>query len=255
MLKEIDFGVFYTCYTEKEAIEHSLSLLYEIYPEVPVYLVSDGGSDFSYLEKNYKMLKTSVEYDSRSKIPSISDHNWENSDIRNYVKNSIWTFLSRLERAVYFCNKPYMLIMEPDVLVRGKLHLDENIVLAGSRVNFYHWAKDDINKIFKSIPGSKPITHYGCIPAIFKSEKFIEVLQYFMRNPKFIDNFCSVDSQFANYDILLGVIFSALGYVEQINPELLECYRHPNWKTSNHPLLHQFRIFYPKDNYDGRHSQ
>ena len=253
-MKEIDFGVYYNCYTEKEAVEKSLSLLFEIYPKIPVFLVSDGGTDFSYLEKNHSTLRTSVEYDSRGKVPTITSENWRKPDVRNFMKNSIWTFLSRLQRAVNYCQKPYMLIMEPDVLVRGKLHLDENISLAGTRVNYYHWAKDGINKILEKIPGSKPITHYGATPAIIKSESFKEVHDFFMKNPHFIDEFCEVDTQFANYDILLGVLFTALGYVEQVNPEVVECYRYPNWANSNHPLLHQFRIYYPKENYDGRHQ-
>ena len=49
----MDFGVFYTCYTEKRAVDYSLEVLYSIYKDVPVYLVSDGGSDFSDLERKY----------------------------------------------------------------------------------------------------------------------------------------------------------------------------------------------------------
>ena len=59
------FGVWYTCYKEREAIEYSLEKLYEIYPECPVYLVSDGGYDYSYLEEKHPFLKTFLEYDSR----------------------------------------------------------------------------------------------------------------------------------------------------------------------------------------------
>jgi hypothetical protein len=47
--KENKIGVFYTCYTEKAAVEFSLDMLFEIYPEIRVYLVSDGGSDYSFL--------------------------------------------------------------------------------------------------------------------------------------------------------------------------------------------------------------
>ena len=56
-----DFGVFYTCYKEKEAVEYSLATLFSVYPECPVYLVSDGGHDYSYLESKYPTLKTELE--------------------------------------------------------------------------------------------------------------------------------------------------------------------------------------------------
>jgi hypothetical protein len=49
-------------------------------------------------------------------------------------------------------------------------------------------------------------------------------------------------------------MFAALGYDEIQNPELTECLRNPNWRNSGHPLLHQFREYYPTSNYSGRHS-
>ena len=38
-------GFFFSCYKENRAVENSLSELRKHYPDNPIYLVSDGGSD------------------------------------------------------------------------------------------------------------------------------------------------------------------------------------------------------------------
>ena len=42
-----------------------------------------------------------------------------------------------------------------------------------------------------------------------------------------------------------GVLFSLIGYEEEYNSEIVECTRNSNWKNTQHPLVHQFREFYP----------
>jgi len=254
MEKELDFGVFYTCYTEQEAVEYSLELLKEIYPDVPIFLISDGGSDYSHLGDKFKNSKFLLEYDSRGMVPKINTQNWLDPKMQKIMIDSISTFMERIKRAIDFCKKPYLLIMEPDVLVRGKLHINGSPKLLGSKVNYYHWAMEDVNSILSRIPGSINVSHYGATPAIIESEAFVNVYEFFKKRPNLIEEFCKIDSNFANYDILLTVFFAALGYEEVLNPELSECLRDPNWESSNHPLLHQFRRYYPKSNYNGRHG-
>lgn len=254
MKKELDFGVFYTCFTEYESVDKSLELLYSIYPDAPVYLISDGGMDYSDLKNKFKYAEFLLEYDSRGQVPKINGSNWLDPKMQSIMKDSIFTFLERVKRAIEYCKKPYLLIMEPDVLVRGKLSIPEGSKLLGSRVNHYHWAMDEVNLILSKIPGSVKVSHYGATPAILNSDAFLEVYDFFINNKSYIDDLCLVDSNFANYDILLTVLFAALGYDEIPNDELTECLRNPNWKNSGHPLLHQFREYYPKVNYTGRHS-
>ena len=53
-------GFFYTCYNENKAVEYSLKRLRRVYPDAPIYLVSEG-EDFSYLEETYDELSTHKE--------------------------------------------------------------------------------------------------------------------------------------------------------------------------------------------------
>ena len=252
--KELDFGVFYTCFTEYESVEYSLDLLYNIYPDIPVYLISDGGSDYSNLSKKFKNGKFLLEHDSRGMVPKINETNWLQPEMQKMMIDSIFTFLDRVRRSIENNKKPYLLIMEPDVLVRGKLTIKEGTHLLGSRVNHYHWAKDSINKVLEKIQGSVSVTHYGATPAIMDVNSFIKVHDFFIANPSYVGEFCRIDPNFSNYDILLTVLFAALGYDEVENNELTECLRNMDWENSGHPLLHQFRIYYPRSNYSGRHA-
>ena len=250
--KDLDFGVFYTCFTEEESVKFSLEKLYSLYPTVPVYLISDGGSDYKHLEEKYDKLTCLLEHDSRGFVPKINENNYkENIGI---MVESIYTFIDRVLRSIEYCQKPYILIMEPDVLVRGKLSLYNNTDLMGSRVNDYHWAKEQINEIIDEIEGSIHVSHYGSTPAIFSVESFKKVADFFKQNKTYVERFCEVDPNFSNYDIFITVLFAAMGYDEVYNPDLTECTRNPNWETSGHPLLHQFRKYYPKINYTGRHK-
>lgn len=253
MIKKLDFGVFFTCFTEFNAVEHSLDKLFSIYPEIPVFLISDGGDDYSKLENKFKGLKTSLEHDSRGGIPKINDSIYLNPENQKYMIDSIFTFLERINKSIDYCKKPYILIMEPDLLVRGELNIEEDAHISGSKVNLYHWASERINKILSGIEGSIPVSHYGFL-AILKCESFKKVYDFFKKNPEYIKEFCQIDSQFSNYDIFLVVLFAAMGYELVENDEIVECLRDPMWRLSGHPLVHQFREHYPANNYTGRHS-
>ena len=47
----MEVGFFYSVFKEKKAVDYSVEQLKIYYPESKVYLVSDGGLDYSYLEK------------------------------------------------------------------------------------------------------------------------------------------------------------------------------------------------------------
>lgn len=249
------FGVFYTCYTEKQAVEFSLDELFNIYPEVPVYLISDGGEDFSFLEKKYKSFKALLEEDSRTIIPQIRRENFKEEYYQNLIKKSIITFLSRIERAINFCQSEYILIMEPDILVRGVINIPENSKLLGSKIN--SGLSIELKNILKSIPGAKVIDSWGATPAIFNSDEFLKIFQKIKENPELFNELCLSDYRLAFYDVLLAVLFAINGHEEWINPEITECFRNPDWENSSHPLLHQFRAKYPliSDGYNGTHTK
>jgi hypothetical protein len=258
----MDFGVFYTCYKEIEAVDYSIKVLKEIYPSCPVYLVSDGGSDYSFLEKKYTHIKTVNSYDSRGISQNLTPAKWQPQEMRDKVYTSIIEFFNRNIDAINFCQTDAILIMEPDVLVRGRLNIypHQNAALLGSRVNVLaengYGGLKNIQSILNKIPNCKNVTHYGSTPAFYFAPAMKQVYEFVKQNPNILKEFINCDPAFVCYDVFLTVLFGACGYDEVFNSDIIECLRAPNWEHTHHPLVHQFRRLYPASNtgYDGRHA-
>jgi len=256
-----NFGVFYKCYKETEAVNHSIDKLFSIYPECPVYLVSDGGNDFSYLEKKYPTLKASLKDDcrgwhlDRQGIPTIQERFTLPGTHENLYK-TFWTVFQRVKDAVDFCDKEYMLFMEPDVLVRGEIVIPEGSSLLGvvPQPNISYDA-GWIN-VLQSVPGAF-ITKGWSWPVIFSKEAFLEVYSFVKQNDDVLRRLLLCDYRFGTADdVWLPVLFGACGYGQEHSNLMTECNRNPSWRTSGHPLIHEYREMYPKPGSEnvGRHS-
>jgi len=56
--EETTVGFIYNCvYKQKRALEYGLESIRDLYPKSKIYIVSDGGMDFSYLEDKFDNLK------------------------------------------------------------------------------------------------------------------------------------------------------------------------------------------------------
>jgi hypothetical protein len=149
--------------------------------------------------------------------------------------------------------------MEPDVLVRGELHIPEGVKLFGSKVNpciapaGQTHVQDLLNKYIVS-KGGVSVFGYGATPAILERQAFFKVYDFFNENKSYVEDISMMCQTLSNYDVLLPVLFAFLGYTEIINDEIVECARDPRWEHSGKPLVHQYRFNYPKSNYDGRHA-
>lgn len=252
----INFGVYYTCYTEVNAVEYAVDTLKTVYPDCPVYLVSDGGADYSFLSERYKDVITKKEYDSRGFIPTINPETFRTPENQKLIKDSVLTFMDRLNRAIDYCQRDFMLVMEPDVLVRGKLnYFPDYAHLLGSKINL--GLSTALRRIVASVPGSIDVNTWGATPALLRSSTFKQIHKLLLENDALLDKLIYSEHRLANYDVLLSVIFALVGAEEVFNPEIIECLRDPSWRTSYHPLVHQFREKYPKkaEGYTGRHAE
>lgn len=247
----MNFSVFYTCYTEVKAVSYSISTLKSVYPDCYIYLVSDGGSDYSFLEKEYNNIKCNLEYDSRGFIPKISD-DYKSDVMQEKIKQSILTFLDRTNRAIEYGQKDYLLVMEPDIIVRGKLTNPYHQKLLGTRIN--NGLSQDLQNVLKQ-NGGIPIDTWGATPAIFHSESFKVAYTNLLNNTNLLNDLALSEKRLSNYDILYPVLFATIGIEESFNPEIVECYRDYNWMNTQHPIVHQYRAKYPlsSEGYNGTH--
>ena len=239
-------GVFYTCFTEKAAVQYSLEKLFEIYPEIPVYLVSDGGSDYSFLYDIFpgKKIKCCLEDDTRGIIGVIDrSGDYYSEKNRETMLKSVNVFLKRVDDAIKFCDSEYLLVMEPDVLVRGKITIPEGADLLGSRVN--RGISSKLKKYMRSYEGAIVVDTWGVTPGIFSREGFDKILELLHEDKNLLETIYSLEHRLPYYDVLFAILFGFVGISETFNPEITECFRDESWKTNNRPLLHQFRKYYP----------
>lgn len=239
-------GFFYSCYKEKRAVEYSLSELRKHYPESPIYLVSDGGIDFSYLKEIYDNLHVSLEEDTMSPTFKITGDpvtgNFREEEHQKSIKKCALAVIARLERAIEYCNTDYILMLDPDALVRGKLTIPEGAKLLGSRIN--SGLPQGFKDVLSSIPGAKIIDCWGATPGIFEVKTFLNAINVLKSNMTILDRLSKEYYAMFAHDLLLPTLFALVGEEEVFNPEIVECNRDPFWKSKPNPLVHQFKEYY-----------
>lgn len=245
----MDLGVFFICYKEQSAVEFSLTKFREIYSNNPIYLVSDNGNDFSYLKDTIGNIETTVE---DMEVVGVAK-NLDKSIKENTVDFELFfdlsmEFLRRLKNGCDFCKTEYMLLMEPDVLVRDKLNpFDADLV--GPTVNVMPTTIQE----YVIMNGGKNNATWGPAGGLMKTESFYSVYEKILNDPEKLKWGLKMDPRIVCYDYLLSFLFSIFGYTYTDNPDQTECLRNPDWRISGHPLLHQYREFY-SSNYEGKHK-
>jgi hypothetical protein len=166
----------------------------------------------------------------------------------------MYVFLDRIAQAIDYCKTEYILIMEPDVLVRGKLSVPQGAKVTGSLINELDFP--ELHSELRSHPRGVAVTRYGATPTIIESAAFMQVRDYFLKRPGAVRRLSAACHIMASYDVLLPVAFALLGHREVFNPEIVECLRDPDWERSGKPLVHQYRYRYPKaqSGYTGKHA-
>jgi hypothetical protein len=235
-----NLGVFLTCYTEQRAVEYLLIKLNEIYPNIPVYLVSESRINFNYLISLYNIKCLNVEDTMSATFKITKDNFLENVHQENNKKCALAT-LQRLQNAIDFFGPSveYILMMDPDALVRGPLTIPKDVKLLGSRVN--SGLPEELRSTLASIKGAKVINNWGATPAIFHVKTFLKGLPLMLN---LMDTFCKTFYAIYAHDVLLPLTFALVGEEETFNPDIIECNRDPHWENKPNPLVHQFKRYY-----------
>lgn len=236
-------GVFTLCFDEIEAVHFAYRSLRNHHPDSPIYLNTESNLDYGFLHKYFDNIHTENVEDTQSGLFKFKpgDHVLEQNRLGN--KKAVIQLLSRLKKAFSFLNTDYVLMHCPDTLIRGEIKIHGNHNLLGSRVNNYFFK--EVNDVIIKY-GGRPISAFGAVPAIFKVEKFLQCLRIFQSHNNILDELCDVFYACHSHDIIIPIIFALGGDREEYNPHITECTRNPQWMASHHPILHQFRGFYPK---------
>ena len=253
-----DIGFIYNCvFKQKKAFEHSVEAIRRVYRDAKIYVVSDGGLDYSYMED--ENLKFSMEEDTVSPARAVNGDNFETPEHQKIIKTGMAATLDRVQRGIEYCGNPeWTCLTEPDVLIRGKISYPEGAKLLGTRVNSA-WYTDTcldmfmgMNEIISQIEGSSPVLRWGSVPVIFHTETFLKALKVYEDYFELLDKITEKHYAPGTFDLFMGIIFSLIGESETFSDEYTECLRNPSWKTSGQPIVHQYREFYEQsDHYGG----
>tara|TARA_B100000131_G_C18081641_1_gene598473 strand:+ start:826 stop:1671 length:846 start_codon:yes stop_codon:yes gene_type:complete len=245
-----DIGFVYNCvFKQKQAFVRSVEAIREVYPESKIYAVSDGGLDYSFLEDENFIF--SMEDDFKSPLKNIDGDNFLLPEHQEATKKEMAKTLERVEKGIEVCGNPEWICMtEPDVLIRGRLTYPENGKLLGSRINCATVSQKcldqfmGMNSLLSEIDTATPVLRWGAVPVIFHTETFLKALKIYKDNFTLLDKLTEKHYAPGTFDLFIGLIFALVGEPEVFNSEVTECLRNPQWYTSDHPIVHQYREYY-----------
>lgn len=245
-----DIGFVYNCvFKQKQAFVRSVEAIREVYPESKIYAVSDGGLDYSFLEDENFIF--SMEDDFKSPLKNIDGDNFLLPEYQEVTKKEMAKTLERVEKGIEVCGNPEWICMtEPDVLIRGRLTYPDNGKLLGSRINCATVSQKcldqfmGMNSLLCEIETATPVLRWGAVPVLFHTETFLKALQVYKDNFNILDKLTEKHYAPGTFDLFIGLIFALVGEPEVFNSEVTECLRNPQWHTSGHPIVHQYREFY-----------
>lgn len=236
-----ELGFFFSCFKEDLAVKNCIENIRTHYPEAKIHLSSDGGSSFFELQDDNLKFKLYPD------ILGYVNHP-EDKDKDRLIECCV-EFLSRLEEAINFCEKEYIMYFEPDVLLRGQVLIDEDLDINGSYANLMeHFV---LNYIRTKNPQNTNKNFGSCGGSIIKCESFLNVKRKTSR--ELLRELIYLDPRISNCDYLLAVLFSIHGYQYKNNFDFIEARRDTNWETTNHNIVHQYQRNYRKD-YEGKYA-
>ena len=250
-----NIGFVYNCvFKQKRAFVRSVEAIREVYPESKIYAVSDGGLDYSFLEDENFVF--SMEDDFKSPLKNIDGDNFLLPEHQEATKKEMAKTLERVEKGIEVCGNPEWICMtEPDVLIRGRLTYPENGKLLGSRINCATVSQKcldqfmGMNSLLSEIETATPVLRWGAVPVIFHTETFLKALKIYKDNFTLLDKFTEKHYAPGTFDLFIGLIFALIGEPEMFNSEVTECLRNPDWKNSDHPIVHQYREYYEESDH------
>ncbi len=223
----MSLGAYLQCFRNDGKAGFAISKFREHYPIAPVRLVSDYGDEFNNISEIYYC---SYVYE------------YYNLGVREggYTADEMVIWLNRIKGAMEYCCTSHLLYMEDDVWVRDKINY-EHIIIAGVQENhipiqILDYFRTKYNTQFNA-------DRYGtCGGAIYNCKVFLSL---FSKILKIIDDDFEALSKygFGYLDIFMPTVYMVLGIPYQLNHNMTESERNPNWGTSAHPIVHGKKIY------------
>lgn len=209
--QKFNFSVYHQVYNNKEWTIQSLTSLINLYPNVHIRLVCDGGIDHSDLMEKFK-----VEYIHDTFNVGIYDRLnpkvISGQHIYGWTKEEAFVFLKRIYDFAKKCNTEYILFSEDDIIYNKKFNInEEDFDLTGRKPgNFF--PDIFVSYIKNNFPNSNLEQWGSCAGNFLNTNSFI----YCYENTiEFLDK---------NYDHIISNLFYELGWNDVLFNVLYGCH-------------------------------
>jgi hypothetical protein len=238
-----NIGIMMSCFDEVKAVSHAIQELRKFYPENKIFIFNESKEDYSFLLNNYDNLKIKNDEDTMSFYYEYNIHEvYLLSEFQTKIQKAFLTFLDRVNQTIEYTQSEYLLLMDPDVLIRGRLNIPSNINLLGSLAN--KGVPHATKQVLESVEGAIVIDEWGATPGIFKVETFIKAYNKFLSIPNLLQKFTESWHAFYCHDIIIPMLFALIGEREHFNNDFTECNVDIFWQTNNKNLVHHYKKYY-----------
>jgi hypothetical protein len=238
-----DIGIMMSCFNEVKAVSYAIQELRKFYPKNKIFIFNESNEDYNFLLENDDNIKIKNDRDTMSFYyeNSMSDL-YLLPEFQIKIQDAFLTFLDRINQTIEYTQSEYLLLMDPDVLIRGELNISPNVNLLGSLRN--KGIPLETKKILSEIDGSIIIDEWGATPAIFKVETFKKSYNKFISIPNLLSKLTKSWNAFYAHDVIIPILFALIGERESLNGDFTECNTDIDWQTNQKKLVHHYKKYY-----------
>jgi len=150
--------------------------------------------------------------------------------------------LKRITEAVSMSNSEFLLFMEADSLVLGKVKVDSRFAMDTLSANRY--GKPLLSFLRQATGKRMPVKGWGFVTGVVRVSSLSQSIEWGYRNQDILLEVFKKDHRFIYLDHFLPVLFHLAGEAIYESGQVGECLREPNWERKKYTLLHQYRIHY-----------
>lgn len=150
--------------------------------------------------------------------------------------------ISRLEEAAMLATSEYLICMEADSLVRGRVAVNPKFHMDTLVANPY---TRHFRKLVSELSGTNfPIEGWGFVTGYVNRDALTRSLDWAKLNLGVLIRLFNEDQRFLYLDHFLPVLFHLAGESIYHSGQVGECLRDPKWQSKDYTLLHQYREYY-----------
>jgi hypothetical protein len=195
----VEFGVFYQVYKNKNAVTFVLDNFRQHFPDNPIVLISDGGSDFSEHAEKYN-----CKFFMRENIYGNQENKYH--PLYNAYRTIEWW--KRQKLVCEETGQDYVMILEDDVFVKSSFNINPPFQLRGVRIGNYFTPR--MSEDVKASSGIDASLYGMCGGSIYNAKTLLSIYDdVIMDIENNMDRMISEDTK--NY-AMLGAVDANITY-------------------------------------------